>query len=64
MTFEDAIKKAIKEFFKNSPTAKKSELSNLKKFRYTRKYFERYEEEEFGGVVDHLSDKKDAKYGK
>lgn len=55
MTFDEAVKKAIKNYFKGKTPEKSSGVS---KFKYTKKYFDRFEEAEFGSKLDYLKGKK------
>lgn len=55
MTFDEAVKKAIKNYFRGKGPEKSTGVS---KFKYTKKYFDRFEEAEFGSKLDYLKGKK------
>lgn len=55
ITLDEAVKKSIKNYFKGKSPEKSSGVSKLK---YTKKYFDRFEEAEFGSKLDYLKGKK------
>ena len=52
MTFEDTIDTVIKKYWQGKSSDK---LQGIAKFRYTKKYFDRFEETEFGSKKDWLN---------
>jgi hypothetical protein len=58
MTWEQAFKKIVKEYFENMDEEDTSALGKIGKSKYNRKYFESVEEEYFGAK------NKDKKIGK
>lgn len=49
MTFEEAIDQAIKKYWKGKQA---DSLQSVSKFKYNKKYFDRFEEAEFGSKED------------
>ncbi len=47
LTFEDAIKKAVKAYWRGIEPEKTNKLGD-KKAKYTKKYFDKFEAEKFG----------------
>ncbi len=52
MTFEEAIQNAVKGYFKGKGQDKKAVKE--RGFKYTKAYFDRFEETEFGSKIDYL----------
>lgn len=50
MTFEDAIRRSIKSYFKGEEPTNFMK-SSTKRVKYTKKYFDKMEEDEFGKVT-------------
>lgn len=51
MTFEDTVDQIIKKYWQGKSGDK---LNSVSKFKYTKKYFDRFEEAEFGSKKDYL----------
>lgn len=52
MTFEEAIDRAIKKYWEDKKKAPKDSPLG---FKYNKKYFDRFEEQEFGSKIDWLN---------
>lgn len=55
MTFEDTVKQMIKKYWQGKAADK---TNSVVKFRYNKKYFDRFEETEFGSKRDYLAEDK------
>jgi hypothetical protein len=51
MTFEEAVRQSIKKYWQG----KTPEQKGPNKFKYTKKYFDKFEESTFGSKVDYLN---------
>lgn len=56
MTFEDAVDTAVKKYWQGKSPDK---INGVNKFKYNKKYFDRFEETEFGSKLDWLALGKD-----
>lgn len=57
MTFEDAIQNAVKAYWRNKGMDKKK--GKERGFKYTKSYFDRFEEQEFGSKRDYYAEDTD-----
>jgi hypothetical protein len=53
MTFEETVDNIIKKYWQGKAPDKTNSVS---KFKYTKKYFDRFEEQEFGSKKDWLNE--------
>lgn len=53
MTFEETVDNIIKKYWQGKTPEKTNSVS---KFKYTKKYFDRFEEQEFGSKKDWLNE--------